>query len=428
MIILERACSDAALSFTSCAMNGLNNAFFEWVDAHVLDNPSALRLKFSSAKHADLDYASAIVQIECRRKFASKFEEELNAFPRFYFPSMLAGEQASSDILAAYHASLLSEGLRLVDFTAGLGIDVFHLARNAKELVAIEMEHDRAEALRYNAAGLGLDHVCVKEGDCIEFIDDCIVQGRVFDAAFIDPARRDSTGKRVFALADCQPDVVALLPKISRICRKLIVKASPMLDISHTADALGKYLSRAVAVGTPTDCKELLLVLDFSNPSNEPEIEALVLAAEKKHSYRFLRSIENAMEMPVFGPVFKAGDYLYEAYPEVMKTGVFKLLAKDFGLSVIAPNTKLFYSDRIESAFPGHIYKVNEVLPYSSKIIKRIRKEKMKANVATRNFGIGADVLRNRLGISDGGTLRLYGFSDALGNKMLAIAESVVIS
>ena len=52
----------------------------------------------------------------------------------------------------------------------------------------------------------------------------------------------------------------------------------------------------------------------------------------------------------------------------------------------------------------------------------------MKANVATRNFGIGADVLRNRLGISDGGTLRLYGFSDASGNKMLAIAESVVIS
>ncbi len=428
MITLERACSDAALSFTSSVMNGLNSVFFEWVNAHALDNPSALRLKYASVKQPDMDYAAAIVQIECRRKFAIKFEEELNVFSRFYFPSMLAGEQASSDMLAAYHASLLPGGLKVVDFTAGLGIDVFHLAKDAKETTAIEMEHDRAEALSYNVAGLGLDNMSVKENDCIEFIDECIAQGCVFDAAFIDPARRDSMGKRVFALADCQPDVVALLPKISQICRKLIVKASPMLDISHTADALGKYLSKAVAVGTPTDCKELLLVLDFSCPSVEPEIEALVLTADKKHSYKFFRSVENAMEMPAFGPVLKTGDYLYEAYPEVMKTGVFKLLAKDFGLSIIAPNTKLFYSDRIESAFPGHIYKINEVLPYSSKVIKRLRKEKMKANVATRNFGIGADVLRNRLGISDGGTLRLYGFSDALGNKMLAIAEPVVIS
>lgn len=409
-------------------MNGLNDAFFAWVDAHADINPSTLRLKYSSAGQQDIDYAAAIVQIECRRKFAAKFGEEIAAFPRFYFPSMLAGEQASSDTLAAYHASLLPEGCTVVDFTAGLGIDAFHIAKTAKEVTAIEMERDRAEAIGYNAAGMGIDNLRVREGDCTEFIDECVAQGRMFDAAFIDPARRDSLGKRVFALADCRPDVVALLPKISKMCRRLIIKASPMLDISHTAEALGDNLSRAVAVGTPTDCKELLLVLDFTQRSAEPEIEALVLAAGKRQSYSFLRSAENAMEMPAFGPVLKADDYLYEAYPEVMKTGVFKLLAKEFGLSIIAPNTKLFYSEKINAAFPGHIYKVNEVLPYSSKVIKRLRKEKMKANVAARNFGISAEALRNRLSVSDGGTLRLYGFSDALGNKMLAIAEPAVIS
>ena len=72
---------------------------FAWVEAHISDRPDALRLAVHGRSDG-IDYEAAITQIECRRKFAAKLQQTLAAFPRFYFPSVLAGEQATSDLLA----------------------------------------------------------------------------------------------------------------------------------------------------------------------------------------------------------------------------------------------------------------------------------------------------------------------------------------
>lgn len=399
--------------------------FFDWVRVHSASDPSSLRLKYGSKKNDGIDYSAAIDQIECRRKFAGKLSETLAAFPDFFFPSVLAGEQASSDLLADYHASLITAGARVADLTAGLGIDVFHLARKASEVVAVELDNERAEALRFNSVGLRCGNVEIVEGDCRDFVRAAVAARRFFDVVFIDPARRDNDGRRVFALADCRPDVVEMLPDIAKICRKLIIKASPMLDITHSADAVGTCLETAVALGTPTDCKELLLVADFEKSSEEAAIRAVVLSKEGSLTYSFFRSRENAAQMPAPGRVLMTGDYLYEAYPEVMKTGVFKLLASEFGLNIINPNTKLLYSGELNTSFPGRVYKVLEVFPYASKVIKRFKKDYPKVCVAVRNFGMSADALRARLGVADGGPLRLYGFTDATGDKVLALTEEV---
>ncbi len=403
-----------------------NSEFIKWVRANATADCTKLRLKYASAKGDSIDYFDAITQIECHRKFAAKFPETFAAFPDLYFANLLAGEQASSDRLAAFHAALLPEGLKIVDFTAGQGIDAFYLARTACKVVAVELDVRRAAALRYNVAGLGFENLEVVEGDCREFIDDAIASERMFDAAFIDPARRDDAGNRVYALADCRPDVVELLPRISKICRKLIIKASPMLDISHSLEAIGAHVTAAVALGTPTDCKELLIVVDFDMDSpQEPLIEAVVLTKDGEVRYSYYRSAENSAEMPLGSAALKVGDYLYEAYPEVMKIGVYKLLAAQFGLSIITPNTKLFYSEKLAERFPGHAYKVLEVFPYASKVIKRFKKDHPVVNVATRNFGISADALRTKLGVVDGGNLRLYGITDAGGSKLLVLTTPV---
>lgn len=401
-------------------------SLFDWVRVHSGSDPSSLRLKYGSKKNDGIDYSVAIDQIECRRKFAGKLSETLAAFPDFFFPSVLAGEQASSDLLADYHASLIPEGARVADLTAGLGIDVFHLARKASEVVAVELDNARADALRFNAVGLGCGNVDIVEGDCRDFVSVAVAEHRFFDVVFIDPARRDNDGRRVFALADCRPDVVEMLPDIAKICKKLIIKASPMLDIAHSADAVGTCLETAVALGTPTDCKELLLVADFEKSSEEAAVRAVVLSKEGSLTYSFFRSCENAAPMPAAGRALMAGDYLYEAYPEVMKTGVFKLLASEFGMNIINPNTKLFYSGELNILFPGRAYKVLEVLPYASKVIKRFKKDYPKVCVAVRNFGMSADALRARLGVADGGSLRLYGFADTSGAKILALTEEVI--
>lgn len=397
--------------------------FYSWITEHARDDCSSLRLKCASKKNDAIDYAAAITQIECRRKFAGKFAKTFEEFPGFYFPSLLAGEQASSDLLAAYHASMVPDGATVVDFTAGLGIDAFHLARKSSSVTAIELDVDRAEALRYNAEGLHLENVEVVEGDCREFISGAIAEGKIFDVAFIDPARRDDAGHRIFALSDCRPNVVSMLPEISQISKRLIIKASPMLDISHSIESVGNHLRRAIAIGTPTDCKELLLDVDFTRNTDEPIVEAVVISGENILSYNYLRSNENSAPMPPVVEAVGQGEYVYEAYPEIMKTGVFRLLAADYCLGIVSANTKLFFSQSPVDSFPGHRYRIAAVFPFASKVIKRFKKEYPKVNVAVRNFGMSADVLRSRLGVSDGGNLRLYGFTDSKGNRVLALTE-----
>ena len=64
-------------------------------------------------------------------------------------------------------------------------------------------------------------------------------------------------------------------------------------------------------------------------------------------------------------------------------------------------------------------------MPYASRIIKRFSSEYPVINVAVRNFGMSADALRTKLGVRDGGPLRLYGFTDANQRKILAVTAPI---
>lgn len=399
--------------------------FFDWVREHSSADPAALRLKYAG-KTGDMDFATAITQIECRRKFGRKLADTLAAFPDFFFPSTLAGEQASSDILAEYHTSMVPQGLSAVDFTAGLGIDALHMARRAASVVAVERNEALVDALRYNARGLHVESVVEPVcADCVDFIDSCIAEGRRFDIGFIDPARRSADGGRLFALADCSPDVVSLLPKISRICRMAVIKASPMLDISHTAAALSVKPRMIAAAGTTTECKELVVMIVFDSP--EPAhtmIEGVTLLPDNSVTFVFNADMESgAPDIPV-EPAVKAGDVICEPYPAVMKSGASRILAKTFGLRGFHDNTKLYYASAPVESFPGTMWTVTEVLPYASSVIKRFKSKYPAISIVTRNFGMTADALRKRLAVREApGDLRLFAVTDARADKLLIVTR-----
>lgn len=401
--------------------------FFAWVEQHLNDDAAKLRLKYGRQHDGAIDYAAAITQVECRRKYARKLAATLAAVPRFYFPSALAGEQATSDIVAAFHASLVGEGSSLVDLTAGLGIDAMHCATKAASLTAIERDIEKVEALRHNAAEAGLHNIEVLHADCLDFIGGCIASGRRFDVAFIDPARRSCDGSRVFALADCEPCVTAMMPSLARICNRLIIKASPMLDIAHTLAELAPHAACIMAVGTPTECKELLVIIDFACVTETPIVKAVTLSAGMEAEvFEFTLPAEHDCPMHAAMAEPAEGEYIYEASPAAMKSGAFKLLAARYGLSIFHPNTRLFTSEKVERTFPGACYRVLKVLPYASRVLKRFSREYPAVNVAVRNFGMTADALRARLGVRDGdGSLRLYGFTASRGEKVLALVEKV---
>ncbi len=401
---------------------------FEWVRANASSDPTALRLKYAG-KNDGFDYSEAITQIECRKKFGRKLAKTLDSFPDFYFPGTLAGEQASSDLLAEYHESLVPEGATVVDLTSGLGIDVLHMARRASSVVAIERNSVLVETLQYNATGLKLGDivkpVCTT---CEEYIDFCIAEGRSFDMAFIDPARRAEDGSRLFALADCSPDVVSLMPKLAKICKLLVIKASPMLDITHTVLALSPAPVEVAAVGNSTECKELDITVNFD--SSEPHttlLKAVTLRTGAESStFSFTAAREQQAPSIPTSPAIKAGDFVCEPYPSTMKVGAIKLLAANFGLRGFHANTKLLYTSDAPNDFPGTLWSVIEVMPYASKNIKRFKSKYPAISVATRNFGVSADALRQKLGVREApGDLRLFAVTDTFGNKQLIITRAV---
>lgn len=402
----------------------MTTEFYHWINEHLADDPAKLRLKFAGKTVEGVDVAAAIVQIECRRRFGAKLAQTLTSFPDFYFPSTLAGEQSTSDLLATYHTSLVPEGLEVADMTAGLGIDVLHFAARASQVVAVERNAELTDALRFNAGGLHVDNLEIVNDDCRQFIERCVADGRRFGAVFIDPARRAADGSRVFALADCEPDVVQLLPSLKKICRLLVIKASPMLDITHTIGELSPAPLSVMAVGTATECKELLVLIDFEAEGDYTTmIEAVTLTADGADTFAFTAESERSAEMPDAGKQLSEGDFIYEPSPCLMKTGAFKLLADRYHLNIFQPNTRIFHSsDRIEG-FPGTIWRVVRIFPYASRIIKRFAREYPAVNVAVRNFGMSADALRGRLGVRDAGPLRLYGITDARNEKILVLTE-----
>ena len=391
-------------------MRNHNDEFWTWIQDHLNENPAELSLKF---RGKTIWIEDAIMQVQCRRKTKKKLEKELTN-PQFYFPSTLSAEQCTGDQLASFHASLINTGDTVIDLTCGLGIDTLHFAEIAKSVTAIEQNPELCEALEHNASVLGFSNITVINADCIEFLANT---DEIYDVAFIDPARRGAEGERVYGLHDCSPDVITMLPSIRKHCRRLIIKASPMLDITQVIRDL-PLTSSVYATGNDTECKEIVTVVDFEqNDSAEPTIHALSSSSD----FAFTKSDEAAANASFSEP--HGTGFLYEPNPEIMKTAPFKLLSQIFKLDKIGSNTHLYWSKNRIEGFPGNVFRIARILDYSSGNIKRFAREFTSIMVTARNFGLTADQLRKKLKVKDGGDLRLFAVSSINDKKIMIVAE-----
>ena len=390
-------------------MMTLPDDFWDWVDSHADDDPSRLRLKYGAAR------ALEILQGEARRRHRTRLAEALKLRPRLLVPTSLAPEQASSWALASWHASLVPEGSRVADLTAGLGIDLLALSGRASAVTAVERDPAVADALRYN-----FPDAEVVEADCRDFVASAIAAGRSFDVIFIDPARRGDKGERVYALSACSPDVAALMPDLLRLSPMVIVKASPMLDITHTLAEL-PACSHIYAAGTAAECKEIVAVCTRGDAPAEVPVTAVTAGMDE---LTFTRADE-AAALPGYS-VPAPGDYVYSPWPAVMKAAPYRLLCSLFAVDMLGPNTRLWTSAGLRDGFPGRAYRVDEVLPYASRHIKRYAAAHPAVGVTTRNFDIDAAALRRKLGLrGDSDRTRLFAVKGPQGEPLMITATAV---
>lgn len=376
----------------------------EFVRTHANDDVNSLRLKYKNrSPELDIDIDFALLQIEARRKAKRKLQDFLK-YPDFIFPTLLSAEQASNEAVARFHASLIKSS-SLLDLTGGLGIDVLTFALAGIQVTACEIDTIKCDALRHNASVVGVaDKIIVVLGDSIEFIRN--YEGK-FDVVYADPARRNDVGGRTHALSDCQPDILSSMPEILKVAPRLLVKSSPLLDLSLIRDTV-KDLIHIYIVCYKGECKEVLIDIQKNTSfegvtvvdiDREGEISRFHtdFSITKSGSKVTLCSRKNACQYK----------YLYEPNAGVMKTGAWStLLYKYPELSKADNNTHIFLSDTLYSDFPGRV--IHIVAEPDKKALKALKGTKI--NVVSRNHPLSAPQIYNKYSLTPGSDNFLYAF------------------
>lgn len=397
--------------------------FFDFVSRNVREHPDRLRLRFHNASEPWISYA--ITHIECLQKCGRKFGE---LQPRLML-SALSVEQATSEAVARLHgrlaADLMPHGGHMLDMTCGMGIDLRAIYEaTSAEAIAFDMNPDIAFAGQINFEDN--KHVTVNCGDSVAWLKGREVGKPCFDLVFIDPARRDARGARVFNLHDCAPDVTALIPLLEAHASKAMVKLSPMLDLTQTLRDLPAATSFHI-VEERGECRELLALLDFTSPvSAEPQI-SVDRCISPRESSSFTFTIAEEQSHPCTFAFPSAGEYLFEPGPAAMKAQPFATLCARHGLKKLHPNTHLFTAPAPVENLPGTWHRISTVEEFSSSGSKRFASMTLQADVAVRNFPLTAAELQKKLKIKSGGSLRLYGVtagdSNASSRRLILFTE-----
>ena len=498
--------------------------FADFILLHDGDDLGALALSRDRLAGEVEDFDLALSTLEARRKLRSKVPEWV-ALPQLRYPFRLSAEQCSSSETARYKASVAASacGLtaaptkmaenagsavrsdagadkkgpkcgrrgKLADLTGGMGVDSWAFAQVFDEVLYNEMRPELADAARHNFAALGLNNITVRNctlGSPVKTgmttvaemttepesmapvmagsdrpsstVQEVLGDFRP-DIIFLDPARRASDGRKVFRLEDCQPDVLQLLPELFAACPRLLLKLSPMADITLVCKQL-QHVKAVHVVAAEGECKELLLLLErgYEGPYDLIVYDGgAVLVVDQVQGLFGRGPISGAGPGPMsmalrpvegtsagLGPgdksglspnsgwtrstgkgqcLLKPGQCLFEPGKALLKAGAFDLPCT-YGLEKLGQHTHLYVGEQVpEELRPfGKVFEILEVTLLNNRSIKEIGKRYPSADVTARNIPITSDELRKRLGVRSGASIHIFGLQAGKEKLLLVTRRS----
>lgn len=435
------------------------------------------------AELAELDAKSlAVNTIEGRRRLRKKLPEWVECTGLVY-PSSLCAEQCSSSDTARYKASIVqrifneyvgtvasmvgapcrttgsatkgtesvpdknspttrnqsvtelaevtipSRG-KVADLTGGLGVDSWAFSEVAEEVLYNEMNPALAAAARHNFKALGITNIFIRNSEATsDSLKDIFGDFRP-DVIFLDPARRDSAGKKVFLLEDCSPDVLKILPELFGISRFVLLKLSPMADITMAVERLdrtyeeylekasgkgrnGQWVREVHVVASGGECKELLILLD-----GEWNEGYSLTCREDGKTLTF--KPEEITKAKAGYPDSTFARIIFEPGKSLTKAGVFNAICERFGLVKLARFTHLYTiseplsdSESEQRTAPlkdfGKVFYVKEILPLNKSSMKDVGKRYPHSEVSAKNIPMSSDELRTRLKVKSGDDAHIFG-------------------
>lgn len=439
----------------------------QFIREHPSDDVRNLALQ--AKKYPKVDMPTAITQIAGRQVAAEKIPS-WRELEDIWYPKHLSLEQCSSEITARYKAKILqnfldnlqsnhpSESLldhpqadTFADLTGGFGIDCSFLAAGFQSATYVERQEELCEIAAHNFPVLGLSHISVRNEDGVDYLTTMLP----VDCIFLDPARRNEHGGKTVAISDCEPNVAQLEDLLLSKANCVMIKLSPMLDLSLALKEL-RYTQAAHIISVNNECKELLLLLGKASQGKSAEVEKEAEKTEEtkerkanrenrreaatereipihcinlstkgtqeEQHFSFTREQEQRSECTYTSTL---STYLYEPNSSLLKAGAFRSIAATFSLQKLHPNSHLYTSNTLIEHFPGRIFRIVSQFSLNKKEIKEGLSDLKKANITVRNFPATVAELRKRTKLADGGDT--YLFASTLNNeqKLLIRCEKI---
>ncbi len=401
-----------------------------------------LALQRSKYKHlTDEQWRWFLQQVEGRERTADKLPT-FAAIEDWWYPVRLSCEQCSSELTARYKAHIIessnsqileSSNHKCLDLTGGYGVDTFFLSELFEETDYVEQNAELCRIAEHNKEitneKLKIKNISIHNCTAEEFLSSVHGENeRGYDLIFLDPARRDSHGGKVFRLGDCTPNVVELMPDlVSHLTPegRIMLKLSPMIDLTQAIkelSAVSKVTPASVltwdihVVAVKNEVKEVLLLSHQKSDVSTQTITAIDLD-KKEQAFVFTREEEQMCPPGIVHGTLSPCTFLYEPNAAILKGGAYKLVSERFGLQKLDVNTHLYVSDKLVEDFPGRVWKTSPLPSPKERVISQ-------ANVIVRNYPLTAEQLKKKLHLRDGGTAYVIGCR-VNGKPVLLSAERV---
>ncbi len=362
----------------------LDSDFQNYLQSIEKENVNSISLKKSP--FASISSAEIAQQVKGKQVAEKKFPT-LYSHQKIYYPPSINLEQASSEITANYKAKLVN-GKTLIDLTAGFGIDSIAFSKSFDNVIHVEKNEELSQIVESNINNLDLNISCFT-GSFEEYFNQNPTEK--FDCIYLDPARRNSSGRK-YILEDLEPNILKYLSFFWERTDQVLVKLSPLLDISATIFQV-EHVKEIHLVAVKNEMKDFLILLDKNHQNHNPKI---VCANLKTNQPELIFNYEDEIHSNV--RFSKPKKFIYEPNAAILKSGAFKFITTQFPVEKLHQNTHLYTSYALLDDFPGKIYEIEKIIENPKKEINQL-----KANVLVKNYNQNIDVLKKKYKIKDGG-------------------------
>ena len=284
-------------------------------------------------------------------------------------------QQASSWELAKYHATKFKAFNKIADLCCGIGVDLINIAKGKEQVYAIDLDTNTLKLAEYNCGNKNLKNINFILGKAEEF-------DQQVDAIFIDPDRRPNSSRRI-APEEYSPPFSKIM-ELRNICPNIAVKLSPAIDYKRLHLPIDSTLEFISENGS---LKEILLCMGKLATKN-CDRKAVLLPSDL-----IMKNSSIKIE------VTEIKKYLFEPDPAIIRAGLVQELGSKIGYHLIDSKLALLTGSHILQSDFGKIYKVEQIMKYNLKEVRKYVRENEIGEliIKTRGFPESVEKFRKKI-------------------------------